>query len=198
MDYFTVASTAFFECKGQRRGLLGTEGCSSPALGRGFNSMAFQNVGDGAGPHGVAEIGQCARQPIVAPRRILTGNPHDQLRDRLRDARPPGALSIVGPLAGSEIPIPVKQRFGCHHVGHFFEDITPESLRFCRQAPRPSFDRRNRRPRTCRLKTRFSSIIYSVTACRCRFTQPASATASKCSTLVLSMGAQREQPNRHR
>src|SRR5207244_13045535 len=57
-------------------------------LGRRFNAMMFQNVGDCRARHGVTQIGQRAVNPAVSPTAILFGHTENEIRDFGRDRWP--------------------------------------------------------------------------------------------------------------
>lgn len=119
---------------------MGLEKCTPgrpfARLGRGFNTVAFQNVGDRTGRRGVAEIRKCALHPIVAPRWILSGHPQNQLGDLPRDWRPAWSPPSVRPLASNETAIPGKERIRRHQIGDFLMYLSSE---------RPAFNSRRRR-----------------------------------------------------
>ena len=91
--------------------------------------MVEQNPLHGVPADRVAEVGQGAADPRVAPSRILDGHPHDQLGNRLRCQRP--TTTTVGAavvLLGDQLPIPAQDRVRRDDARDLSEDSPAELL----------------------------------------------------------------------
>ena len=74
-------------------------------------SRPAQDLGDGRRRDGDAEPVQLARDPLVAPARVLARQPEHQCADLLVDRRST-ASTAVGPVAGDEPPVPARSVVG--------------------------------------------------------------------------------------
>ncbi len=84
----------------------------------------------------VAEVGECAADPRVAPRRILTRHPYDEFGHRPGCHRPsptPAGTAIV--LLGDQPPVPAENRVRRDDAGHLTHDPPAECLASHRESP---------------------------------------------------------------
>src|ERR1019366_4752751 len=74
---------------------------------RGRQSVTVQDIADRLIGNLIAQIGQCPRNPVIAPVTVLFGHANDQPFDLLLDPRP--ARGSTGPrtieLAGNELSV---------------------------------------------------------------------------------------------
>ena len=99
------------------------------ALWRRGNPVVEQNPFHGVPADRVAEVGQGAADPRVAPSRILDGHPHHQLGNRLGCRRP--TTTTVGAaivLLGDQSPIPAQDRVSGDDARNLAEDSPAELL----------------------------------------------------------------------
>jgi hypothetical protein len=83
-----------------------------------------QDLRDGGRRDGDAEPVQFARDPLVAPGRVLARQPEYQCADLLVDRRPT-APTDVGPAAGDEPPAPAQQ---CRWRNHERPPVRPKTV----------------------------------------------------------------------
>ena len=81
----------------------------------------------------VAEVGERAADPRVAPRRILTRHPYDEFGHRPGCHRPtPAGTAIV--LLGDQTPVPAENRVRHDDACHLTQDPPAEFLASHREA----------------------------------------------------------------
>jgi hypothetical protein len=89
------------------------------------------DVGDGGASHLMPQIGQCASNSSVAPRRIIKCHAKNEINDRFHDARSAWAAPVaVVPLGRHQFPIPSQQRVRRDQGFKLIQHLAPECLRF--------------------------------------------------------------------
>jgi hypothetical protein len=84
--------------------------CASRS-GAGSIPFFFQNVGGCATSDFMSQISQCPLDARVPPRWILERHAHNEIGDRVHDARPTWTAPVtVIPLGGNEFSIPSQER----------------------------------------------------------------------------------------
>jgi hypothetical protein len=83
-------------------------------LRRRWDAGVLQDVPDECGRHIDAELAQFTDDPDVAPTRVLTCEPHDQLAHHLIDRRPPQATARIRPVLRDKTLMPTQQRLRAH------------------------------------------------------------------------------------
>jgi hypothetical protein len=95
-------------------GLRGEElgpGRSGASRG-GIDAVALQDRPDSGRSEAVAEAGEFAVDAPVAPRRVLGGEPHDEVFSVTHDAGPAWTSLRIDPSGGGEAAVPGQQRVG--------------------------------------------------------------------------------------
>ena len=105
-DRVEVEQVAAEDCLGLRSEEL-RPGRSGPPRCR-VDSGGVQDVPDGGGADLVAEVGELAVDPPVPPRRILSGQAHDQGAQASGDGRSTGPDGLGGPAAGDQLAVPAQ------------------------------------------------------------------------------------------
>jgi hypothetical protein len=82
---------------------------------RGLEPRRGKQPPDGARRDAEAELQQLARDPLVAPARVLTRKPQNECPQRSLRRWPAGAALRVGPFPAHELAMPAQQRRRCHH-----------------------------------------------------------------------------------
>src|SRR5712691_241143 len=105
------------------------------ALWRRGETMTLQDVAHGLITDGVAQIGQCPHNAIVAPRTVLVRHANDQRLQLLVNGGSPWALPVFGAikLLGHELTVPTKNRVGLDDRGHLLQGLLAEFLADCGQ-----------------------------------------------------------------
>ena len=62
----------------------------------------------------MTEAWEFSRNALIAPVRVLAGQPQDSLAKARRDSRSPGAAMRVSPASGDQISVPAQQRRRSH------------------------------------------------------------------------------------
>ena len=84
----------------------------------------------------VAEVGERAADPRVAPRRILPRHPHDEFGHRPGRHRPsPTSAGTAIVLLGDQPPVPAENRVGRDDACHLTQDPPAEFLASHRESP---------------------------------------------------------------
>ena len=105
-------------------------------LGRRFNAMTLQNIGDCRARHGVSQIGQRAVNAAVTPTAILFGHTQNEIRNfgrRRWPSRSSEGAAVV--LLGNQFPMPRQQGLGCDDCGYLGEDFPAQLLRLGSKSP---------------------------------------------------------------
>ena len=84
---------------------------------------------------GVAQIGQSADDPVVAPGALLPRHAHHQGLDLLVDRGAAGGLVLLGSvkLLGHELVVPAENRGGLDNLSDFLQSLFTELLADVRQ-----------------------------------------------------------------
>src|SRR5690242_6427552 len=89
------------------------------------NAVASQHVPDSLVGDLVAEIGESAGDPIVAPTAVLPRHAYDQRLDLGFDAGPPWVGTMFGSieLTGDQATVPAENRIRLGDAGHIGEEF---------------------------------------------------------------------------
>ena len=105
-------------------------------LGSRYDPVVVQDPLDRVPGDVVAEVGERAADPRVAPRRILPRHPYDEFGHRPGRHRPsptPAGTAIV--LLGDQPPVPAENRVGRDDACHLTQDPPAEFLASHRESP---------------------------------------------------------------
>ena len=93
------------------------------SLRHGRYAVALQYVADGLVAHSVPEVRQRARDAIVAPRSVLSGEADNQLFDFIVDSWSPRVRPVLGTveLPCDELAVPPEDRIGPDDTRYLFE-----------------------------------------------------------------------------
>ena len=150
---------------GKHRHVRGDEvlpGGSLAAFGSGRDAVAPKHVSDSLVRDVVSEIGEGARDPIVAPTTVLLGHANDQGFDPWVDSRPSRIRAMLRSikLAGDQTTIPAENRLGLGDTGDLAESLRPSRLPISESVRRSESESRIL-PGTWARRTRFSATRYS-------------------------------------
>src|SRR5215469_15211771 len=103
---------------------------SLAAFWRRRDAMPPQNVSHGLIRDDVAEIGQRAHDPVVAPARILPCHLHNQRLQFRLDFRPTGIAAVFGSieLLRDELSVPSQNGVRLGNTGHLRQRLSAEAL----------------------------------------------------------------------
>ena len=92
--------------------------------------MALQDVAHGLVTDGVAQVGQGADDPIIAPGAILLRHAHHQRLQLLVDRGTARGLALLGAvkLLRHEFAVPAENRVGLDDRGHFLQGLLAQLL----------------------------------------------------------------------
>ena len=92
--------------------------------------MALEDVAHRLVTDGVAQVGQGADDPVIAPGAILLGHAHDQGLQLLVDRGATRSLALLGAvkLLGHELAVPAENRVGLDDRGHFLQGLLAQLL----------------------------------------------------------------------
>ena len=91
--------------------------------------MTPQNIADRLIGNLVPQIGQCPRNPVIAPVPVLSGHAHDQLLDLSLDPRSARASTGLRAIefAGDKLAIPAQDSVRSGYGGDFGENLAAEA-----------------------------------------------------------------------
>ena len=123
-----------------------------------FQAVLLQDVGDGAVPDFMAQVGQCSLDSPVTPIPVLGGHADHQSRDLISGAWTAWASLIAAIIfPGDQPAMPSQERCWRHDGRQLMKPTPAQLLGPHRQAPGCSSLNRSRLAPSCSRTTRFSS-----------------------------------------